>query len=117
MGTTTAIVLFWLAAVGALYLFVQGRAIRRRSRDRVFAAGQESAEADTFAEVPGGLAGWLYRAGYRSPDAVRVFLSLACLALALGGAAAWAVYASGMVGRNQQLLGRLSGGVGDALRP
>jgi hypothetical protein len=38
-----AIIFGWLAAVGALYLLVQSRAVQRRGRERIFETAQAPA--------------------------------------------------------------------------
>ncbi len=119
---TAALVLLWLAALGAALFFGSRWHLRARARDRLWSGEPlvtppgDGAPAPR-AEAQGWLTRWLALAGHRGPDAGLLFLSLTALGLAVGIAVAWGLVRSGLVDAGVRALDLIPGGVGQVLIP
>lgn len=91
-------------------------AARRASRARVFEPDADKSPAVAVGDASF-LTRWLMLAGYRSPGAASNFILVSLAGTALGGAAAFAVYRSGLVGFAVRMLERVPGGFGDIFLP
>ncbi|MCS6850476.1 MAG: type II secretion system F family protein [Gemmataceae bacterium] len=90
---------------------------RRRTRERAFEDAEGEPLLPTGDTPEGWLSGWLFRAGYRSPQAAPIFLAATIVMTALGLTAAYAVYSSGITRSATRLINLVPGGVGDLFLP
>lgn len=65
----------------------------------------------------GWLSGWLYLAGFRSPNAAAIFVSITLGILAICGFGMYKLYASGAPQQGADLLRSIPGGVGNVMVP
>ncbi len=108
------VIVGWVLAIGAIYLVAQRWLLAQQARARIF-------EAEAGAAVPvredDFLTHWLSLAGNRSPNAARTFVVLSLAGLAVGGLAAYLLYAGGILRRMERAIGEVPGGVGDLFLP
>ena len=116
---TVAIVLAaWI--LEALAVLVLGRRLltQQRTWQRMFSdkgAGLSPAALDV--EQQGFLTRWLSRAGYRTPGAATVFVSLTLLASFIGGLVLFTFFASGGISQGLELLAVMPGAFAAVLAP
>jgi tight adherence protein C len=113
---TAAVVLCWSVGL-ALTLFIARRVqLWQRSRERVFEAVDAAEPVPVaFDEDAPFLTRWLALAGFRSPGAATVFVSLTVLGFCAGLACVYAAYALSLVDRGIQGASGFPGGIGDLL--
>ncbi len=111
-----------LAALTA-FLIAAGWAYRRLaeqrlSRERLFepVAGEAEALPEQH-EAVSGLGWWLYKAGYRSPDAAATFLTATGGCILFGALATWVFYHSPALAYLIRGLEEMPGGLGDIFKP
>jgi tight adherence protein C len=109
----------WTVASAGLYLVSRHWLTRRRSVERVF----QDSDTDALSELApaedsyGLLRRWLFRAGYRSPHAVAIFIAATLVAVALGALLALVAIASGSMQRAAWAVSQVPGGLSDLLLP
>jgi len=84
------------------------------------AAGTALVDPDAAAaqtEVRSWLGEWLFRAGYRSPNATYLFLIATLMAMVFAALVAYAIYASGINAELDTLLRTIPGNVGEVFLP
>jgi tight adherence protein C len=114
----TAFVILLAAGWIAMLLVVWQRFhLRRRSLDRVFAAGTQQAVAGDWLERQDSLSRWLSVAGYRSPDAVAWFVAATLISLLAGALMVYLLYRSHLISRALETLSTVPGGIGDVFTP
>jgi len=117
--TVAIILLAWLTAIGGLLLLGRHMIVVRRTRERIFEGDQAGVLAlaapseDSF----GFVRRWLFRAGYRGPSALPVFVIVTLAAACLGLLLVLMVYAAGLIQQGVQLAGLVPGGLGDLMLP
>ncbi|MFK7819604.1 MAG: hypothetical protein AB8G99_12870, partial [Planctomycetaceae bacterium] len=98
-------------------LFVRLRTIGQ-VQSRLGAIDEVPEERAVVTEPASGLlSGWLYLAGFRSPNAAPIFVGITLGILALGGFAMYQLYASGAPQQGADLLRSIPGGVGNVMVP
>ena len=114
-----AVILAWVVSFGGMYLVGRHWLTRRRSVERMF----EDSEADSLAELApaedsyGFLRRWLFRAGFRSPSAVTIYVTATIVACGFGLLIALVATASGLVQAGVQEVNKIPGGLSDILLP
>ncbi len=114
-----AVILVWVVAFGGVYLVGRHWLTRRRTVERMF----EDADADALAELApaedsyGILRRWLFRAGFRAPSAVAIYVTATIVATGFGLLMALIVIASGSMQLGLQAVNRIPGGLSDILTP
>src|SRR4051812_17685782 len=110
-------------AVAVLWWLSRQLATRRLSRERMFTADPVEESALSPAALPAHegemswLGWWLYRAGYRAPGAVEVFVLSTAALLALGVVLVVLFYCSGVLRQLLYGLEQIPGGLGDIFLP
>lgn len=114
-----AVFLLWVSFISGLVLWVRRLGILRQTRERVFdvAAPLPAGPTVLDQEEQGWLRWWLFRAGYRTPSALPVFLTFVFVTSALGLLAGLLLHLSGLPQQSARLLGIVPGGVGDLFLP
>jgi tight adherence protein C len=109
----------WLLTLLGLYLLGRHWTTRRRSRERVLEGSgpTELADPEGAEEEAGFLTRWLFRAGFRAPEAPRIFVGATALCAGLGLLGAYTLYAAGLLKQAYTFAGLVPGGVGDLLLP
>jgi tight adherence protein C len=98
-------------------LFVRMRTIGK-IQSRLGSIDEEPEEPPVVTDPASGwLSGWLYLAGFRSPNAAAVFVTITVAILVLGGFAMWQFHASGIPQQGADLLRSIPGGVGNVMVP
>src|SRR4051812_30389977 len=110
-------------AVAVLWWLTRQLATRRLSRERMFTADPVEQSAALPGDLPAHegdmswLGWWLYRAGYRAPGAVEVFILSTAALLALGAVLVGLFYCSGVQRQLLYGLAEIPGGLGDIFLP
>lgn len=98
-------------------LFVRLRTIGQ-IQSRLGTIDEEPEESVVVTDPASGwLSGWLYLAGFRSPNAAPIFVSITLGILVIGGFAMYQLYASGVPQQGADLLRSIPGGVGNVMVP
>ena len=96
-------------------LFVRLRTIGQ-IQSRLGTIDEEPEESVVVTDPASGwLSGWLYLAGFRSPNAAPIFVSITLGILVIGGFAMYQLYASGVPQQGADLLRSIPGGVGSVM--
>jgi len=113
------LLVIWLLTLTGLYLLGRHWAIHRRSRERVLEGSGPNGpgEVEGAEEEAGFLRRWLFRAGFRAPEAPSIFVGATALCAGLGLLGAYTFYAAGLMKQAYTFVGLVPGGVGDLLLP
>jgi len=117
--TITVLLLAWIVGIGGLYLAGRHWLIRHRSLERMF----EDADADALEDLApaedsyGFLRRWLFRAGFRTPSAVTIYVFATILCAGLGLLIALTVILAGWMQLARSAVGQVPGGLSDILIP
>ena len=117
MQTLLSLALLLAGVVGVWFLW-QRLATRRRSRERMFEdAGLVATAAPDREETMEWLGWWLYRAGYRAPNAMELFVTATAACFVLGSLLIWLYYRSGLRVQLIKGLEEMPSGLGDIFMP
>ncbi len=98
-------------------LFFRMRTIGR-VQSRLGSIDEEPVEPPVVTDPASGwLSGWLYLAGFRSPNAAPIFVMIVIGIVAIGGFAMYLFHASGFPQQGADLLRSIPGGVGNVMAP
>jgi len=91
--------------------------LRQSAGQRLQTHLQSDADPDQAVSARSWLGWWLYRAGFRSPQAPWSFAGLTLLGFLIGGLGVWLVTAMGAVVQLELILQTIPGGVGEVFLP
>ncbi|MFG0296195.1 MAG: type II secretion system F family protein [Maioricimonas sp. JB045] len=114
-----ALLLLWMTLLAAFAFWFRSWQAHRQVERRLQSPAEDQPSRDQLSQgMPSGLIGrWLFRAGYRSRNAVPIFLSLSLLGLLTGAAVVSFLLWSGVDDVLERLLVTLPGGVGEVFLP
>lgn len=114
-----ALLLLWMTLLAAFAFWFRSWQAHRQVERRLQSPAEDQPSGDQLSQgMPSGLIGrWLFRAGYRSRNAVPIFLSLSLLGLLTGAAVVSFLLWSGVDDVLERLLVTLPGGVGKCFFP
>ena len=117
MTAAGIVIAVWLAGLAVLFVLIRSALLRRRLRERIAEVSEGLSTSMPSQEPDRGLAAWLFRAGYRSPNAVSAFIGLSLGALVLATILVAVVYRSGLLEKGRVGLAGIPGNVGDIFLP
>ena len=107
-----------VAGIVAIWFLWQRLATRRLSVQRMFDDDNATVAAiGDREESMGGIAWWLYKAGYRAENAVEVFVTATAACFVLGALVVWMYYTSGVRVKLIRGLEEMPSGLGDIFMP
>lgn len=117
--TIAAVILVWFLAAAGFYVAGRHWLTRQRSLERMFEE-TDAEELQVLAPAEdsyGFLRSWLFRAGFRGPSAVPIFMAATSLSIAIGLLIATYVIASGLTAQGAAAVSLVPGGLSDILLP
>jgi tight adherence protein C len=117
--TIAVLLLVWIVVIGGMFLVGRHWLIRHRSVERMF----EDTDTDALQDLApaedsyGFLRRWLFRAGFRTPSAVSVYVSTTIVSAGLGLLIALMVIGVGLMRLALTEVAKVPGGLSDILTP